>query len=107
MTTKITTVALLLLNLSACAMINSVSLTQVPASRSNMVTAQASRFIFFGFNFDNDYVDQVSKDLARKCSGGKISGILTKDETIMYFSVFAMTKRITATGYCEKGVAAL
>lgn len=99
--------SLLITSLTGCAYLNSVSLTQVPASRNREVKAQASRFIFFGFNFNNDYVDEAVADLANQCGGGKISGILTKDETIMYFSVFAMSRVITATGYCEKAGPAL
>lgn len=88
--------------LPACASLNSVSLTPVPANRGNVVTAEADRWIILGFNFDNDYADQVSGELARKCQGGKISGILTKDEAYMYFLFFVMKKRVAATGFCDR-----
>ncbi len=88
--------------LSACASLNSVSLTPIPPNRSHNVSAEADRWIILGFNFDNDYVDAVAKDLSGKCSGGKISGILTKDESYMYFLAFVMKRHVVATGYCDK-----
>ena len=91
--------------LSGCASLNSVSLTPVPANRSNEVSSETERWIFLGFNFDNDYADQAAKNLARKCPGGKISGILTKDEIYAYFLFFVMKKRVVATGYCDRTVA--
>jgi hypothetical protein len=87
---------------SACASINSVSLTPVPANRSNAVSAEASKWIILGFNFDNDYADEVAKDLSTKCPGGKISGILTKDELYFYFLFFVVKHKISANGFCEK-----
>ena len=85
---KLTFALLMSSVLCACASLNSVSVSPIPPNRDRIVTAQASRFIFLGFNFDNDYVDQVSKELANRCAGGKISGILTKDETVLYFLFF-------------------
>lgn len=103
---KLIAISVLSVMLTACASLNSVSVTQIPANRSNEVSAEADRWIILGFNFDNDYADEVSKTLARKCPGGKISGILTKDEAYMYFLVFVMKKRVVASGYCEKTMAA-
>lgn len=91
---------------SGCASLNSVSVTSIPADRNNAVSAAADRWIIFGFNFDNDYADQVAKDLEGKCAGGKISGILTKDETYNYFLFLVMKKHVEATGYCSKGAIA-
>ena len=85
--------------LASCASINSVSLTPVPAKRSQVVTAEVTKTIFLAFNFDNDYVDGLVTELKQKCPNGIVSGILTKDETISYIIVY--TKRITATGFCN------
>lgn len=85
--------------LGGCASINSVSLTPVPAKRSNPVKAEVSKLIFLGFNFDNDYINPLVEDLKQQCPNGIVSGILTKDETISYFLVFR--KVITATGFCS------
>lgn len=87
--------------LSGCVSLSSVSLTQIPKARKKIVTAEASRTIFLGFNFDNDYVDRLAEQLRNKCPGGKVSGILTKYETTSYFIVFKKT--ITARGYCSGG----
>ena len=83
---------------TSCASLRSVSLTQIPQQREKAVTAQTEKFIFLGFNFDNDYVDQLTTQLRNQCSGGQIKGILTKDEVIDYF--LAHRRRITLTGYC-------
>lgn len=88
--------------LTSCASVNSVSLTQIPSDRSQIVTAETSKTIFLGFNFDNDFVDSIVGDLKTKCPNGVVSGILTKDEVISYFLVY--TRKITATGYCNKSV---
>lgn len=99
---KFSALLALMSGLGGCAMLNSVSITPVPANRSHEVSAESQRWIIFGFNFDNDYVDTVSHDLSRKCPDGKISGILTKDEVYNYFLFFVLKHKLTATGYCEK-----
>ncbi len=86
--------------LSGCATINSVSLTPIPADRKNEVQVQTSRTIFLGFNFDNDFVDNLVEELKQKCPNGKVTGILTKDENINYFLYIVWKKQVTATGYC-------
>jgi hypothetical protein len=91
-----------LMTLSGCASLNSVSVTPIPANRTAQVSAEASRWIILGFNFDNDYADEVTKKLSDTCPGGKISGILTKDEVYMYFSVFVLKRKVVASGYCQK-----
>jgi hypothetical protein len=85
---------------SSCASINSVSLTTIPVQRTKPVKAEVSKFIILGLNFNNDFVDEVGKKLKAECRDGVISGILTKDEVISY--VFAHTRHIVATGYCNQ-----
>ena len=76
---------LLLIFTSACASVQSVSLTSIPADRKKPVQAQATKTIFLGFNFDNDFVDQLTPNLEKQCPEGKVAGLLTKDESINYF----------------------
>jgi hypothetical protein len=83
-----------------CASVNSVSLTSIPAERTREIRAEASRVIILGFNFNNDYVDQVVEDLKRQCKGGQVKGILTKDQTIDYFLFFVYKRQVTSQGYC-------
>lgn len=83
-----------------CASINSLSLTPIPAERKNPVQAERSKIIILGFNFDNDFVDDVVDELKQQCPKGKVTGLLTKDENIFYFMFFVWKKHITATGYC-------
>lgn len=91
---------LLLLALSAsCASLRTVSVTDMPAKRNNVVAAHAEKFIFLGLSFDNDFVDKLNEDLASQCSNGKVSGILTKHETYFYF--LAHKIKVKATGYCQ------
>lgn len=88
--------------ISGCVHLNSVSQTQIPADRSHKVTAEASRFIIFFLNFDNDYVDTMNDSLRKTCQGGKVTGILTKDETVNYFLGLVMKRHVVAEGFCEK-----
>jgi len=88
--------------LGGCVSLYSASLTQIPVKRDNKISAESKKLIFLGLTFDNDYVDKVRDDLARKCPNGKVSGILTKDEFIAYFPPFVMARRIAAEGYCEQ-----
>lgn len=90
---------ILLLGLSGCASVNSVSLTPIPSQRARAVKAEVSKFIILGFNFDNDFVDPLIDQLKQQCPNGVVSGILTKDEMISYF--LAHTRRVTATGFCN------
>lgn len=96
--------AIPLVLLGGCASVNSVSLTPIPVNRSQPVKAEVSRWIFLGFNFDNDFIDPLVGDLKTQCPNGVISGILTKDETISYFLVFK--KQVTATGFCNSAAGA-
>ncbi len=89
--------------LSGCVSLRSVSLTPIPKARKKIVTAETSRIIFLGFNFDNDYVDKITEQLRNKCQGGKVSGILTKDEVTNYFLFIVHKRSVTARGYCNNG----
>ena len=102
---KLNMLILIILSLvmTGCASVNSVSLTPIPSQRSRQVTAEVSKVIFLGFNFDNDFIDPLVDQLKQQCPNGVVSGILTKDETIAYFIVFK--KRVTATGFCNASVA--
>jgi hypothetical protein len=91
--------AVLVSHLVGCAHINSVSLTPIPAKRTQTVRAEVSKTIFLFFNFDNNYIDPLVNDLKQQCPDGIVSGILTKDETTSYVLVF--TKRVVATGFCN------
>ena len=106
MKTQVVLFFMSLLMLSSCASVNSVSLTPIPADRKSQVKVDKSKVIILGFNFDNDFIDDAIDDLKRQCPNGKVSGLLTKDETINYFLFFVWKKQITATGYCVSNSAA-
>ena len=89
--------------LTGCVSLRSVSLTQIPAERKHAVSAEASKLIFLGLNFDNDFVDRLDNQLKSKCNNGKVTGILTKDETVDYFLGLIYKRQVTAEGYCIKG----
>lgn len=89
-----------MLLIAGCTHLSSVSTTSIPENRSHPISSEAYRFIFLGFNFDNDFVDVMAKDLANKCPQGKVQGILTKHESIVYFPLIAHAVRLTANGYC-------
>ncbi len=85
---------------TGCTHLQSVSTSSIPEQRSKPVKAEGYRFIFLGFNFNNDYVNEMTENLAGKCPDGQIKGILTKFENIIYFPVFAHAVRVEAQGYC-------
>jgi hypothetical protein len=95
--------ALVTVFVNGCSHLQSVSTTSVPAQRGNKVTAERERSIFLLFNFNNDYVNDMAQDLAEKCQGGKIQGLLTKQENIVYFPLIFHKIRVTAEGYCVGG----
>jgi hypothetical protein len=88
--------------ISSCVSLQSVSLTQIPQQRSHPVKAETSKFIILFLSFDNDYVDKLNEDLKDQCRGGKVQGILTKDEVTNYFLGFVMKRSVSANGYCNK-----
>jgi len=94
--------AFLLLGLlfSGCVHMRSISTTSIPAARDKAIQAEAYRFLFLLINFNNQYVDTLTRDLAQQCPDGRVEGILTKQEDIVYFPFFAHAVRVTATGFC-------
>lgn len=88
--------------LAGCSHLNSVSLTQIPSDRTRVVDVARSRFIFMAFNFNNDYVDELTDDLKSRCEGGVVSGILTKDETVVYFPWLFWKRVVSARGFCNR-----
>ena len=89
---------------SGCVHMTSISTTSVPVDREHRVEAEAERFMFMWMNFDNDYVYQLTEDLAEQCPDGRVEGILTKQERIIYFPVVAHAVRVSAGGFCVKPV---
>jgi len=89
--------------LVGCVHMSSVSTTSIPADRRRPVEATGYRFLFLLINFDNNYVDELTQDLASQCKDGRIEGILTKKEDIMYIPLLAHAVQVSATGYCVVG----
>lgn len=86
--------------LSNCATLSTVAINAIPAKRTNQVSAQIEKWLVLGVGFNNDYVDELYSQLESKCVGGKIQGILTKDETYLY--PFVHKRVLNAKGYCIK-----
>ena len=99
----LTVFTIMTLMITGCTFLESVSLTNIPEKRSKVVSATSEKGIFFYFNFDTDFADELSADLRSQCEGGVVSGILTKFENICYVPVFCFytVNRVTATGYCN------
>lgn len=83
---------------TGCASLHSVSVTSIPQNRNQKVSANVSKWIVLGLNFNNDYVDELTESLRRKCDG-KVTGILTKYESKLF--LIASKNEITATGFCN------
>jgi hypothetical protein len=84
--------------LAACTSLKSVSLTQIPSDRSRPLRSEVSDSALLGIHFDNDFVTPLTADLMRQCPNGKVTGILTKQETTLY--VIVQKRHVVATGYC-------
>ena len=84
--------------LFGCTSLQSVSVTQIPTDRSRPLHAEVSNTALFGIHFDNNFVDELTADLMRQCPRGRVTGILTKQESSLY--VIVQTRRVIATGYC-------
>ena len=87
---------------SGCTYLTSVSTSSIPIDRSIKISAEVKKTYWFGFNFNNSYVNEISEKLARKCSNGKVEGILTKFEFTTYFIGIVNEVSVNATGYCVR-----
>ena len=67
--------SLLALSLTGCVGLNTVSMTQVPAQRDNVITTTSSSWNFIGINFSNAFVDDAIDKLKGQCPTGKIEGV--------------------------------
>jgi hypothetical protein len=90
--------AALLLTQGGCTTLKSFSLTQVPADRSHRIEATASSGGLFGIFFSNEFVDELTADLVQQCPTGRVTGVLTKQESTLY--VIWVSRKLTATAYC-------
>ena len=91
----------LVLILTGCASLHSVSLTQVPKVRQAEVSAKVHSWNFLGIAFDNDFADEARRRLRDQCPGGDIQGIMTTYETYNY--VLMIKREVRARGFCVKG----
>ena len=91
---------MLSMGLVGCVHLGSVSTSSIPVDRSRPVMVEEVKFLPFLISFDNGFVDDLAKSLALQCPNGRVEGVLTKQENIVYFPLFAHAYRLTATGYC-------
>ena len=88
------------LSMVGCTHLRSMSVTTIPADRSQPVEAVVERVIFFGINADNDYVEVLLQQLAEQCPKGKVSGLLTRTERSLVVPLIAHAITVRAQGYC-------
>lgn len=100
---KCISLLIVLFLLSGCVSLNTLSLTSLPSDRQKLIEAKVEKTIILGFNFDNDFVDELPQKLKAQCPNGQIQGVLTKDENINYFFYFVWKKSITSQAYCVVG----
>ena len=92
--------SLLALSLTGCVGLNTVSMTQVPAERDNIITTNSSSWNFIGINFSNAFVDEAIDNLKEQCSTGKIEGVFTKHQTTGYVLIFK--REVIVSAYCNE-----
>lgn len=93
-------VCVLALSFTGCAVLHSVSMTSYPKNRQTPVQAQVKKFVFLGFNFNNDFVLDLTPQLQQQCPNRTITGITSKYESRWY--VFAHQMIVTSQGFCTK-----
>ncbi|MCE3012149.1 MAG: hypothetical protein LW878_03705 [Proteobacteria bacterium] len=84
----------------SCAQVRSVSQTSIPTKRGTLVKAEVKNNIFFFFNFNTTYLNELSAQLSSKCEKGSVEGILTKDVVVTYFPIIFYQEQISAEGFC-------
>lgn len=86
---------------SSCSFLQNVSQTSIPKNRSHPVDASSDKFVILLLNFNNDFVSEVKEDLKRKCPGGRVEGITSKTESVVYFPILVSRYIVSAHGYCQ------
>ena len=99
---KFLIMSLFLMGAMSCTHLLTVSTSSIPTNRSRPIEVETSKLFFFLLNFNNAYVNELVEDLANKCPRGKVQGIITKKESIVYFPLIEQESRISAHGYCVK-----
>jgi len=92
--------SVLALSLTGCVGLNTVSMTQVPAQRDNVITTKSSSWNFIGINFSNAFVDEAIDKLKGQCPTGKIEGVYTKHQTTGYVLMFK--REVIVSAYCNE-----
>ncbi len=102
---KIVSVLIASVLIQGCTHLASVSSSSIPKApqRNKPVMVEAKKMIFMGFNFNNDYLNDMAFRLANQCPNGKIQGVVTKHENVLYFGPFLYEVRVSATGFCTRG----
>ena len=86
---------------SGCAHLQSVSMTPLPTESGTEVFAEVESPVIIAFtNPDHDYVDDLKEDLASQCAGGRVEGLMTKNEEIWYWGSIIYKVRVSANGTC-------
>ncbi|KGJ93968.1 hypothetical protein [Colwellia psychrerythraea] len=93
-------VSLVGITLSGCVGLNTVSMTQVPAERENIISTNSSSWNLIGINFSNAFVDEAIGNLKAQCPTGKIEGVYTKHQTTGYVLVFK--REVIVSAYCNE-----
>jgi hypothetical protein len=92
--------SVLALSLTGCVGLNTVSMTQVPAERDNVISTSSSSWNFIGINFSNAFVDEAIDELKGQCPTGKIEGVYTKHQTTGYVLMFK--REVVVSAYCNE-----
>ncbi len=92
--------SLLTMSLTGCVGLNTVSMTQVPTQRDNVISTSSASWNFIGINFSNAFVDEAIDKLKDQCLTGKIEGVYTKHQTTGYVLMFK--REVIVSAYCNE-----
>ena len=68
------------------------------ADKISEVEVLSEQYVFMGFKFNTDYVDDAYKKLLASCPSGNVSGISTQSSTSGHF--MSWTNKILIKGSC-------
>ena len=92
--------ALLLTFGAACTTVHSAYLSNLghPEAGARPIEAEASKSVFLGLNFSNDYVFEARTRLYDQCPDGAVTGVLSTYESTNYLLV--VTHEVRVRGLC-------
>ena len=86
----------------SCAQLISVSQTSVPAKKGRIVETTKKKWVWGSAHFNNSFVYSVREDLIEQCPRGRVQGLLTTTEKIVYLPFLVERIKVQSQGFCNE-----